>query len=316
MGIRSMSTISTADRKINLLDENFSYGYNEGRYNTRSSGSEFKCYYTRANYIPISFKQECLRVCEQISHRAESLNKIPYVLLSGGADSEVVLRSFIESNKPFKVITNRFSKDLNSHEVEVVEKLSKKLNVDVLYQDLDIEEWLSSSESLSLAEQSKCYQAEMLPTMKLMDYVHQELKGIPVLGNGDFYANRIDGDWNYIEYEYILAWLRYAVAKEMTAAVNFFQQTPEIVLAVGTDPIMTEIFESPEIDSINSRYAKYKIYEKYWNVEIREKFHGCELIQNLCDQVQQKFLYTYKDYTDKWKMPVHDFLKILMPDEI
>lgn len=311
-----MSIISTADRKINLIDENFSYGYDLGLYNTRSLNSTFNCYYTRAGYIPISFKQECLRVCEKISDTAIALNKIPYILLSGGADSEVVLRSFIESGRPFKVITNRFSGDLNSHEISVVESLSKKLNVDVLYYDLDVIEWLTFPESLSMAEQAKCFQAEMLPTMKLIDHVYFELGGIPVLGNGDFYANKIDGDWNYVEYEYILAWLRYAVSKNMTAAINFFQQTPEIVLALATDPIMIELFETPEIESINSRYAKYKIYEKYWGIEIREKFHGCEKIQNLCDQVQQESLYVYKEYTDKWKMPVHDFLKSLMPNEV
>jgi hypothetical protein len=310
-----MSTYSTSDKKIILIDENFSYGYDNDLYNLRSANSQFKCYYQRAEYIPYSFREECLRVCKKISDRAVSLNRIPYVLLSGGADSEVVLRAFLELGVPFKVITHRFTRDLNSHEIAVVDKLSKELNFDITYIDIDVVNWLNSPESLNMAEQSKCFQAEMLPTMKLLDYVYFELNGIPVLGNGDFYANRLDGIWKYVEYEYILSWFRYVIARKMIAAVNFFQVTPEIVLSIGLDPIMSELFRSAQDETINSRYAKYKIYQKYWGVQIREKYHGCELIQNECDQIQQKFLTAYESYTDKWKMPVNKFLKNLMPNE-
>lgn len=310
-----MPTYPTADKKIILIDENFSYGYDNDFYNLRSANSQFKCYYRRAEYIPHSFKEECLRVCKKISDKAASLNRIPYVLLSGGADSEVVLRAFIESGEPFKVITHRFARDLNSHEIAVVDKLSKELNFNVIYIDIDVVEWLNSSESLDMAEQGKCFQAEMLPTMKLLDYVYFSLNGIPVLGNGDFYANRLDGSWKYVEYEYILSWFRYVIEKKITAAVNFFQVTPEIVLSIGLDPIMTELFRSAQDETINTRYAKYKIYQKYWGVQIREKYHGCELIQKECDHIQRKFLTAYESYTDKWKMPVNEFLRNLLPNE-
>lgn len=301
------------DQKIKFgLDQNFSFGYNGNQYNLRQHQSDvFQCWYSKAIRTPVSFRDECMNVCKIISDYSKSVNRIPYVLLSGGADSEVVVRAFLELGRPFKIITNRFANDLNAHEIEVVDKLSKELNFEVVYVGIDVLTWLSSTECLRMAEQGKCYQAEMLPTMKLMDHVYFSLNGIPVLGNGDFYANRLDGEWKYVEYEYILSWCRYAIANNMTAAINFFQMTPEIVLSVGRDPIMQELFRSPQNETINSRYAKYKIYQKNWNIQIREKYHGCELIQDSCDQIQQKFLLAYKPYTDKWKMPVDDFLRRL-----
>lgn len=297
---------------LNPLDINFTYGYDCEKFNLRSSDkSTLKCYYNKSEYLPVSFKDECIKVCNIITDTAKNINRIPYVLLSGGADSEVVVRAFLETARPFKVITNRFTNDLNSHEIAVVEKLSQELNFEVVYVDIDVLTWLSSAESLRMAEQGKCYQAEMLPTMKLLNHVYFKLNGVPVLGNGDFYANRLDGEWKYVEYEYILSWCRYAIANNMTAAINFFQMTPEIVLSVGCHPIMQELFQSPLDGTINSRYAKYQIYQQHWNIQIREKYHGCELIQDSCDQVQQKFLSAYKPYTDKWKMPVDEFLHML-----
>lgn len=308
-----MHSVVSSDQKIKFeMDQNFKFGYNGNQHNLRQHQSDvFQCWYSKSIRTPSSFRDECINVCKIINNYSKTVNKLPYVLLSGGADSEVVVRAFLELGQPFKVITNRFDKNLNSHEIEVVEKLSKELNFEVIYVDIDVLTWLGSPESLRMAEQGKCFQAEMLPTMKLMDHVYFNLNGIPVLGNGDFYANRLDGEWKYVEYEYILSWCRYAIANNMTAAINFFQMTPEIVLSVGCDPIMLELFQSPPSETINSRYAKYRIYQKNWNIEIREKYHGCELIQDCCDQIQQKFLSAYKPYTDKWKMPVGEFLKRL-----
>jgi len=305
-----MHSIILSDQKIKFeMDQHFRFGYNGNQYNLRQHQSDvFQCWYSKSTRTPGSFRDECIDVCEIISDYSKTVNKIPYVLLSGGADSEVVVRAFLELGRPFKVITNRFNKDLNLHEIEIVDKLSKELNFEVIYVDIDVLTWLGSPESLRMAEQGKCFQAEMLPTMKLIDYVYFELNGIPVLGNGDFYANKLDGDWKYVEYEYILSWCRYAIEKKITAAINFFQMTPEIVLSVGRDPIMLELFQPSQHETINSRYAKYKIYQEHWDIQIREKYHGCELIQDRCDQIQQNFLSAYKPYTDKWKMPVHEFL--------
>lgn len=305
-----MHYIVSSDQKIKSeIDQHFSFGYNGNRHNLRQHQSDtFQCSYSKASRTVMPFKDECLNVCEIISNYSNTNKKIPYVLLSGGADSEVVVRAFLELGRPFKVITNRFAKDLNAHEIEIVDKLSKELDFEVIYVDIDILTWLGSPKSLRMAEQGKCFQAEMLPTTNLMDYVYFELNGIPVLGNGDFYANQLDGDWKYVEYEYILSWCRYAIANQMTAAINFFQMTPEIVLSVGRDPIMLELFQSSQTEIINSRYAKYRIYQEHWNIQIREKYHGCELIQDRCDQMQKDFLSAYKPYTDKWKMPVHEFL--------
>lgn len=314
--------------KINQLfelDKNFSYGYDQGLYNLRQTKkSKFNCYYRRAQYNPTSFKEECIKVCNQISDYAASLNKIPVVLLSGGCDSEVVVRSFIESGKKFKVITNRFLNDLNLQEISYIDSFFKKYNFPLEFVDIDVESWLLSAEAEEMANISKCTRPEMLPTMKLMSDVYFKLNGIPVLGNGDFYVskdinpydrmnlNLKSYQWNYIEYEYILAWMRYAAETGIQGSINFFQQTPEIVLAMGDHPLMKRLFEKNIIGKQSSRSTKYLIYKQFWNdLELRPKFHGGENIKNVCDFLRKTKLVQHRNYNEKWKMPVNDFLNSL-----
>jgi hypothetical protein len=165
-----------------------------------------------------------------------------------------------------------------------------------------------------MAEISKCPYSEMLPTMKLIDYVYTQLNGIPVLGNGDFYASIIEGKWMYVEFEYILSWMRYCVEKNIIGAINFFQQTPEIVLAMGRDKLISKTIQDGF--KPNLRSTKYMIYQKYWNdVEIRQKFNGAEKIQNICDKINNTVLTQYSDYKSKWIMPLEDFLSMLSPED-
>ena len=299
----------------NPLDENFSYGYDGNLYNLRSSNkSEFQCYYKQAKYIPISFKEECIKVCEKISDYAESVGRIPMVLLSGGLDSEVVVRSFIESGRPFQIVSNRFNNQLNDHEIQYVKKFSIKHNLKIEYIDLDITSLLTSDRYLKMAEISRCPYAEMLPTMDLIDRVYFEMNGVPVLGNGDFYASKIDNAWTYIEFEYILAWMRYVIDKKIAAAINFFQYTPEIVLSMALDPIVHDAIIGDQYPNV--RQAKYAVYRKYWNdIELRTKYNGAESIQSLCDEINEKYLAENKIYTSKWSNPLYQFLKNMMPRE-
>jgi hypothetical protein len=297
----------------NPLDENFIYGYDSEKLNLRSSdNSIFHCYYSKAKYLPISFKEECIKTCHKIADVAEHLGRTPIVLLSGGLDSEVVIRSFLESGRKFKTVSHRFENNLNKHEIDYVIKLGESKNIDVNFLDLSVIEWLGSDESLKMAEISKCAYSEMLPTMKLMHEVYFNLNGLPILGNGDFYATIENNQWKYIEFEYIVAWMRYCVEMQIISSVNFFQQTPELTLSMALDPIIVSAIR--ENYELNLRSAKYLVYKKYWkDIELRKKYNGAELIQTVCDKINLDYLSEYKDYTSRWSMPIAQYIKNLMP---
>lgn len=296
---------------INPLDQNFSYGYDGDIYNLRlTSDSQFHCYYRRAKYFPRSFREECVKNAVKISDYAESVNRTPTILFSGGMDSEIVIRAFQESDRDFKIIINRFENNLNSHDIFYAKKFLDENHLTAEFVDIDVETWLTSNESLSMAKDGKCAYSQMLPTMRLIDLVYNQRQGVPVLGNGDFYASKIEGQWQYVEFEYILAWMRYCVEKQIPGSINFFQQTPEIVLAMAQDPL---IRETVRIDrEPNLRLTKYRIYQRYWpDIAIRNKFNGMERIKDHCELVNQRYLKDYLAYTSKWKYPLKDFIKMI-----
>lgn len=295
------------------LDENFTYGYDDGYFNLRKSeDSRFCCYYKKASYIPKSFKEECIRVCCKIADVAEDLGRIPTILLSGGLDSEIVVRAFIDSGRKFQVVSNRFAKEHNQHELFYIERFVQDKKINVEYVDIDIEKWLPSQESLELADISKCPYSEMLPTMKLIKEVWFERNGLPILGNGDFYAVNNGGSWEYVELEYIVAWMRYCNENRIISAVNFFQLTPEITLSMALDPLMQNTISKNKHPNVRS--TKYLVYKKNWiDVSLREKFNGAEKIQKLCDSINDEYLSKYSIYTSKWTMPLENYLELLMP---
>lgn len=312
---------------MKTLDKNFSYGYNDGLYNQRQGIDDtFNCYYQQASYIPTSFKEECHKVALNISDYARSKNTIPVILLSGGLDSEVVARSFLEIGREFEVITSKFSNDLNYHEITYVKKFCSKYNIPINYFDIDIKNWLIGEEAMQMAEESKCATPEMLPTMKLIKEVARQKK-IPVLGNGDLYVSKeINPEWRmgrssekyqwtYIEYEYILAWMRYCVVHNIVGSINFYQQTPEIVLAMALDPAIQDVIKNNTIGKQSSRSTKYIVYKKHWpEIEMRPKHTGGEKIYPLCDLLRKNvFNKKYHLYTSQWKLPFDEFINMMKP---
>lgn len=312
------------------LDNNLVYGYNGGLFNhfEKTAPGTLECSYARATRIPGTFQDECYAVARQLSADAAAMNRIPMVFLSGGYDSEVTVRAFLDIGLPFQAVTFRLKHNLNRHELYYIEQFSKRYNFEVRYANIDIEEWLKTSDAAHKYDVSRCHYAEMLPHMVLMDLVWEQWQGMPVLGNGDLYVTRDINPawrmkdfsqpkyiWNYLEYEYILAWFRYAVYKKMLGGIGFFQHTPEITLSMALEPEMNAVCMNQNPYKMSSRSTKYVIYKKYWpDLLDRLKYDGGELTKGL----YYKFLFDHGNtrmvsYQDVWKMPFPEFQSRIMP---
>lgn len=313
------------------LDNHFTFGYGAGTFNLEdaSPNLNFWCGYSRAKYMPTSFKEECIKTALSLSAAAKTLNRTPVILLSGGMDSHVVVKSFIEAGVDFHTATNRFYKDLNDHELVYVEKLKKEHKFSHEYVNLDVEKFLRSDEAAKMAEESLCAYPQMFPTMRLIKRIWDN-GGMPVLGNGDFYAFRFINpewrlhdfskpkySWEYIEYEYILAWFRFAIKNNILGGLGFFQHNPEIVLSMGTEDYMIDTITGPDEGKQSTRSSKYLVYKKYWpEFENRQKYHGGEKISGLCDALRKGVLLPkYGDFERKWTMDYFKFIDLLTPND-
>ena len=311
------------------LDNHFSFGYDGKVFNINeaSPNSDFNCYYSRAKYTPTSFREECVKTAESLIYAAKDLQRTPVILLSGGMDSHIVVKAFAELGCDFHTATNRFSYDNNSHELIYVENLKSLHNLSHEYHEIDTEDWLFSDEAMHMAKQSLCAYPQMLPTMKLMQHIWDS-GGMPILGNGDLYVARdvnphwrlFDKSknmwvWNYYEYEYILAWFRYAIANNILGGLGFFQHNAEITLAMALEEKVYKVCTDQNPYKMSSRSTKYEIYKKWWpELEPRQKYHGGEKISGLCDTIRKNILLPlYGDFGRKWTLPFTDFLEAMKP---
>ena len=313
------------------LDNHFTFGYGDKTFNVEEASPHlnFWCNYSKAKYIPTSFKEECIKTARSLGESAKVLGRKPTILLSGGMDSHIVVKSFLEAGIDFHSVTNRFYRDLNNHETMYVDRLKKEHKFSHEYVNIDIEKFFKSDEAMSMADETFCAYPQMLPTMKLMQRVWDH-GGMPILGNGDFYAFRyinpkwrlIDFNepkyvWEYIEYEYILAWFRYAIKHGIVGGIGFFQHNPEIVLAMGIEDHIVQTITGDNEGKQSTRSRKYEVYKKYWpELENRQKYHGGEKISGLCDMIRKNILLPkYSDYERKWTIEYNSYINLLMPND-
>ena len=308
------------------IDNHFTFGYNGIPFAEKKNyeTDKFFCTYSKCSRAPGTFKEECINTAKEVANQAEQLSRIPYIFLSGGLDSEVVVKAFIDAGVDFKVISFKFKNDLSSHEIHYIDKFIKKHGLNHSYYDID-PNWLTSNEVDGYFEQSKCSQSEMLPHMKLIKHVWNNLNGFPVLGNGDLYVSKdiaVDWifdkskskyQWNYIEYEYILAWNRFAIRNKILGCLGFFMHNPEIVLAMIQDPDMHKCIYNEIPHKMSSRSTKTVVYIKSWNdLEPRLKFHGSEKLSGLCMELNKKYSKKFRT-TSTWEMPIGKFEEMLQP---
>lgn len=228
-----------------------------------------------------------------------------------------------EAGVEFRAVTFKFPDRTNAHELVYVRALAKELELDVEYFDIDIAEWIYSDEALDMVKDSGCDYYEMLPHMKLIEHVW-ETNGLPILGNGDVYARKdINpiwrmtgvGDkhiWNYIEYEYILAWFRFAIKRNILGGLAFFQHTPEITLSMLNEPLMKACLTNQLPYKMSSRTTKYQVYKQHWpNIVERPKFNGGELLHGLFNDARDrnKFL-ALPTYDDEWQISIDEFYNV------
>jgi hypothetical protein len=234
---------------------------------------------------PLSFHDECLAAARTI----RDSTALPIdVFFSGGIDSEVAMRSFLEAGIPIRVFCLKFANGLNSHDVEWAEKVCRKLGVSLKLVDLDILKFWEN-DGWDYATRTQCVSPQLLSTMWLAD----QTDGFCVLGSGEnFIVKRVPNDyvsgespylrsvWDLFEKEKIAAWYRHFIVRGRDAAPGFFQYTPELMLSWFLDELGCNLWNDRIFGKRNSVSSKQNFYRRHFEIEERPKYTGFEHIQD------------------------------------
>lgn len=305
---RKESMLRSASRFHYTQNNHFKFGYNNVAFSERSS-KEDKWFveYGRNSYTPGSLKEEAVVAAKHI--RRVNTGEID-ILFSGGSDSEIVLKAFIEAGIEVNCHIMRYDKYINAHDWVYATVICDSLGITPIYHDLDLIDFYESGEYKKYSDFTNCVTPQLLPHMWLMNRV----RGVPVMGSGECYTARIDiaanrqtdyrknpyskdVKWVLYEREKIASWYRFPMKMGRAAVPGFFQYTPELMYAFLNHPISRNLHSNNIIGKLSNKSSKLEIYlDNYPEMIDRPKYSGFESIELYDVHLRRQLREDNRDY--------------------
>lgn len=206
----------------------------------------------------------------------------PAVLLSGGVDSEVCARAFIDAGVPTTALIFQFTTDPTQDVLAAIET-AERLHLRFTLARLEL-----TADALRRAALLAGCPSPQLATHCLMLLAALNLGYSPILATGDNEVQRLNGQLMLFEREKEFSSHRYLAALGINTAVPaFFQATPELALARFIGP-GTEVWSELAHSYEDAKFAFYKMH--YPELRPREKLHGFEELGWQWDQANRQAL--------------------------
>lgn len=174
-----------------------------------------------------SFKEEMLTAARSTLDHYSGLR--PCVFFSGGSESELVLRSYIEIGADPIVNIFRFEDHINEYDVSYAIVICDQLGVKYNIIDFNLKRFFEN-DAEKISETAQVDRPRGLPQLKFLDYT----EGFAVLGIGDPRWTRSIKDntpWILLDQEHDTGWDKYILHRDIPAIAQWFKWTPELVLA-------------------------------------------------------------------------------------
>lgn len=239
-----------------------------------------KCYMSFNSVVTdrrFDFKSECIRAARLIS---EGWGKVT-LALSGGLDSEIMTRSFIEAGSDFECVTMRYWDErhnqlINSRDVASAIEVTESLNLKLRFFDINIRSIFNSGEGWRLSRLCKLNSFITIAMAQLI-----ESSDFPVIiGAGDLIFFRLPSlpqKGVFLgEGEYTFDWHRTFHVLDRQGCPGFFYYTPELVAALLTSQEYRS-FILGKTSEVTSSQAKQRLYAtSFADIWLREPINGCE----------------------------------------
>lgn len=302
---------------VTITDKNLCwYGYGTGVLNSKKEEGTFYWAHSQIRTPVLNFKEECYRTARIIKEAAGQ--KTIGVLLSGGLDSEVVCRSFLDQGIDFEAFSFKYTDGSLEHETKFIDDFVSRFNIKHSYLTRDWYEFALSKEGRALFDDSEHTISVTLPRVYLANQIALN-GGFPVSGI-DLLFERKNQTWfmTCTEKE-VTPLYKFSLKRGIDSAYLFFIHTPEIVYSFLKEP---EIFDmGMGLDPIANKFRlrhtglKYQVYKRYWpDIKVRPKFtHYSRLISRF-EQIDAELNRNRSlAFNDIYQMPFCDLLQSLDP---
>lgn len=292
------------------------FGYGGGCLNRKSAGDVMEWTFSPVKRAVGSYKSELIETAWLLNQKAQQLNRVPTVMLSGGMDSEVMVQAFLETGCPFETVTFDYAGDELRHETYFVDRYVSRYGLKHRYLKRNWWAWLHTNEARQLYLESDANAPSILPHIQTLTEIWQA-GGMPIFGGSTQYVRRGEAGWDMVHEEQLVVPLaRHCLNHGIDGATHFFQYTPELLKSFYSTPTISRALDPTNVNSRmlhSPTLLRYFLYRDAWPaLEPRIKHSQYDRHTAAYDGLRQEWN-SSRDLTfcDRWRMPVPAVLEAL-----
>lgn len=225
-------------------------------------------------YKKSSFAKELCRTADLVY---KDFGKNFALFLSGGTDSEIVLRNFLDIGIKPICYTIKFKDDYNIDDVNEAIELTNNLGVSLNLIEFDVKEFFNSGEANEFGKIIQCTQITYL----IVYYCIKKIS-LPSIMGGELLLKRniytIPSSWYYCfrENEDASA-IRFSLLTGIPLVNEWFSYTPELMLYYLEDNDIQQLVSNRSNYKLSSVSSKNSILKRLLpEIRFRKKTHGFE----------------------------------------
>jgi hypothetical protein len=201
------------------------------------------------------------------------------VLLSGGIDSEVVVRTFKDLGIKHNTFIFRLENDYNIRDINDAVTICQQINIPYKIIDFNLQ-YFFEQDALYYFNKSFVPRAGRLPRLKWIEY----LDNIPVFCDGEPYWKRLLGEdyahkseWHLQLEEGAYSSSIYGQNIDRIVIGDWYEYTPEIILSHMQHSTTQKLLKDQLPGKLSSWSSRYAMHQEIWpEIEVRKKLVGYE----------------------------------------
>jgi hypothetical protein len=201
------------------------------------------------------------------------------VLLSGGIDSEVVVRTFKDLKIPHNTYIFKYENNINYRDVSSAVEIAEGLNIPYKVIDFNLEQFFER-EAYDFFKKSGCVRAGALPHLKFFDY----LDNIPIMGDCEPYWYRtLQSDYTKLsewtfpldETHHNASMYLHRIGRENVC--DWYEFNPNLIRAFNDLPIIQDLINDRIPGKCSSWSSRTAIHRVLWpDIQLKVKLTGYE----------------------------------------
>lgn len=248
--------------------------------------SEFKTYYGQYTGPVGNFKEELLKAARSTLDQYPGLT--PCIFFSGGMDSELILRSYLEIGAKPEVFIVRYENDYNIYDVSYAITICLSLGINYRLIDFNLKKFYEN-DAETVSEIAEIDRPRILPHLKFTECAD----GLIIVGHSDVRWYRPHDDyskkavWLAQDFEHDIGCDKYNIRTNRTAIYQWWKWTPGLVLSYTKLNWFKKLINDEYYGKLGINSTKYIGFsEIYPDLINRKKQTGFELVDNLISEFE------------------------------